>query len=210
MIYNLSQGLNEGCKGSTLRLALNDWEWPKSPNNAASTFFNTVHVLPKDRFEHGGRQTCFSPRVPSNLGTPLISASQYAVDSVPTDLLSSFSSALGIKHLFLQKRTSLVVSFFCLPDCCCWIVQPSCLMLWRICFCPPGRAYAGSGLDEPRGISAQGWFKSSRVLSRATLIFCRGPASVRMWGTCRAITRTQLSRRRPIKKQKGRQGNTPA
>ena len=34
-------------------------EWlrgaPKSPNNVTSTFFNTVHLLPKDlRYEHGG------------------------------------------------------------------------------------------------------------------------------------------------------------
>jgi len=38
---------------------------PKSPNNAASTLFNTVHLFPKDlRFEGGtwwGRQTCFCP-----------------------------------------------------------------------------------------------------------------------------------------------------
>jgi len=28
---------------------------PKSPNNVTSSFFNTVHLLPKDlRFEHGG------------------------------------------------------------------------------------------------------------------------------------------------------------
>jgi len=28
---------------------------PKNPNNVASTFFNTVYLLPKDlRFEHGG------------------------------------------------------------------------------------------------------------------------------------------------------------
>ena len=48
-------------------------EVPKSPNNVACTFFNTVHLLPKDlRFEHTwGRQTCFFPRAPSTLGTPL-------------------------------------------------------------------------------------------------------------------------------------------
>jgi len=45
----------------------------KCPNNVISTFFNTVHLLPKDlRFEHGGGQTCFLPRAPSNLVTPLI------------------------------------------------------------------------------------------------------------------------------------------
>jgi len=30
------------------------WEEPKRPNNAASTFSSSVHLLPKDlRFEHG-------------------------------------------------------------------------------------------------------------------------------------------------------------
>jgi len=33
---------------------------------------STARLLPKDlSFEHGGRQTCFLPRAPSNLGTPL-------------------------------------------------------------------------------------------------------------------------------------------
>ena len=46
---------------------------PKSPTNVTSTSFNTVHLLPKElRFEHGGRQTCFLPRAPSNLVAPLI------------------------------------------------------------------------------------------------------------------------------------------
>jgi len=50
----------------------NHWMAPKSPNNIVNTFFNTVHLLPKYlRFEHGGRQTCFLPRAPSDLGTPL-------------------------------------------------------------------------------------------------------------------------------------------
>jgi len=36
---------------------------PKSPNNVTSTFFNTVHVLPKDlSFEHGGAKL-FLPTV---------------------------------------------------------------------------------------------------------------------------------------------------
>jgi len=35
---------------------------PKSPNNATSTFFNTVHLLPKDlRFEHGGAKLASWP-----------------------------------------------------------------------------------------------------------------------------------------------------
>jgi len=35
---------------------------PKSPNNVTSTFFNTVHLVPKDlRFEHGGVKLASCP-----------------------------------------------------------------------------------------------------------------------------------------------------
>jgi len=34
---------------------------PKSHNNVASTFFNTVHLLPKNRFEHGGAKLFSCP-----------------------------------------------------------------------------------------------------------------------------------------------------
>jgi len=35
---------------------------PKTPNNVTSTFFNTVHLLPKDLgFEHGGAKLAFCP-----------------------------------------------------------------------------------------------------------------------------------------------------
>jgi len=45
---------------------------PKSPNNVTNTFFNTAHLLPRDlRFEHGGHPTCFLPRAPSSLVTPM-------------------------------------------------------------------------------------------------------------------------------------------
>jgi len=43
----------------------------EKPNNVASTFFNTVHLLPKDlRFEYWGVKT-FLPLALSNLVTPL-------------------------------------------------------------------------------------------------------------------------------------------
>ena len=49
-------GRNEGAKGGTILRA------PKSPNNVTSTFFNTVHSLPKDlRFEHGGAKLASCP-----------------------------------------------------------------------------------------------------------------------------------------------------
>jgi len=52
------QGRNEGGKGDTIPRA------PESFNNVASTFFNTVHLLPKDfRFEHGGAKlVCYPGR----------------------------------------------------------------------------------------------------------------------------------------------------
>ena len=35
---------------------------PKSSNNVTSTFFNTVHLLPKDlKFEHGGAKRASCP-----------------------------------------------------------------------------------------------------------------------------------------------------
>ena len=44
----------------------------KSPNNVTSTFFNTVHFLPKDlRFEHGDTKLVSFPGRP-NLVTPLV------------------------------------------------------------------------------------------------------------------------------------------
>jgi len=44
----------------------------KSPDNVASTFFNTVHLLPKDlRFEHRA-PNLFLSRAPPNLGTPMM------------------------------------------------------------------------------------------------------------------------------------------
>jgi len=57
-------------------------EWlrapPKSPINVTSTFFNTVHLLPKDlRFRIWGRQTCFLPRALSNHDTRLFVETSY-------------------------------------------------------------------------------------------------------------------------------------
>ena len=46
----------------------------KSRYNATSTFFNTVHLLPKDLKFEMGRQTCFLSLAPSNLVTPPITS----------------------------------------------------------------------------------------------------------------------------------------
>jgi len=49
LLISCSRGVARGCKGGRMPLA------PKSPNNVASTFFSTAHLLPKDfRFKHGG------------------------------------------------------------------------------------------------------------------------------------------------------------
>ena len=49
-----SRGVTRGCKGAHFRERRITAGVPKSPNNAKSTFFNTVHLLPKDlRIEYG-------------------------------------------------------------------------------------------------------------------------------------------------------------
>ena len=50
---NVYQWRIEGGKMGTIPRAPNHWVAPKRPNNVASTFFNTVHLLMKHlRFEH--------------------------------------------------------------------------------------------------------------------------------------------------------------
>ena len=59
-------------QGDPIHRALNHYggaKWlrgePKSPNNVTSTFFNRVHLLPKDlRFEQGGARLAFLHRTP--------------------------------------------------------------------------------------------------------------------------------------------------
>jgi len=71
----LTRGLTRGAKGAqfpvlpvTMGRQMTTGS-PKSHNNVTSTFFNTLHLLPKYfRFES---QTCFFPQAPSNLDTPL-------------------------------------------------------------------------------------------------------------------------------------------
>ena len=56
-----SRGVSRGERGTIpgRRITL---EVPKSPNNVTSTFFNTVHLLPKYlRFEHGGGKLASCP-----------------------------------------------------------------------------------------------------------------------------------------------------
>ena len=49
-----SRGVTRGCKGAHFRERRITAGVPKTPNNAKSTFFNTVHLLPKDlRIEYG-------------------------------------------------------------------------------------------------------------------------------------------------------------
>jgi len=54
--YVPQRGVTRGGKGGTIPRA------PKSPNNVTRTFFNTIHLLPKDiRFEHGGAKLACCP-----------------------------------------------------------------------------------------------------------------------------------------------------
>ena len=53
-----------GCKGGTIPGRRITTGTPKSPNNVTSTFFNRVHLLPKDiRFEHGAPDLLLAPGV---------------------------------------------------------------------------------------------------------------------------------------------------
>jgi len=45
---------------------------PKSPNKVTSTFFNSTFASERPQVRTWGRQTCFLPRAPSNLVTPLL------------------------------------------------------------------------------------------------------------------------------------------
>jgi len=56
------QGRYEGGRGHNYPGAESLRGAPKSPNNVISTFFNTVHLLPKDlRFEHGSTKLASCP-----------------------------------------------------------------------------------------------------------------------------------------------------
>jgi len=68
-------GVTRGVKGAHFpgrrvtmwrQITVGGAEWlrgaPKSPNDVTSTFFNTVHLLPKDlSFEHGGAKLASCP-----------------------------------------------------------------------------------------------------------------------------------------------------
>ena len=66
-----NRGVTRGEKGLQLPRRRNIAGAPKGPTNVASTYFNTVHLLPKDlRYEHGGPKFVVAPAA-SNLGTTL-------------------------------------------------------------------------------------------------------------------------------------------
>ena len=65
------RGVMRGGKGDTILRAPYHWGVPKSPNNVASTFFNTTHLYRKYlKFEHWRAPKLFLLRAPSNLVTP--------------------------------------------------------------------------------------------------------------------------------------------
>ena len=70
---------------------------PKNNNNVVSTFFKTVHLLPKRlQVRTWGRQTCFFPQAPSNLVTPL------HITIVQQNLRSFFT-----KYLLIRDKISI-------------------------------------------------------------------------------------------------------
>jgi len=57
-----TQVRNEGGKGAQFPCRRITMGVPQSPNNVRNTFFNTVHLLPKDlRFEHRGAKAASCP-----------------------------------------------------------------------------------------------------------------------------------------------------
>jgi len=67
-----NQGRDERGKRGTIPLAPNHCGDAENPNSFASTFFTTVHSLPKHRrFEHEGAKLVSCPQTPSNLAMPL-------------------------------------------------------------------------------------------------------------------------------------------
>jgi len=65
-----------GGQGGTIPRAANYCAGAKSSNNVMSTFFKTVHLVPKTSGWNMGWQTWFMLQVPSNLVTPLHDAHQ--------------------------------------------------------------------------------------------------------------------------------------
>ena len=64
---------------------------PKNPNNVTNTFFNTVHLLPKDlRFEHGGAKLTSCPGRHVTSLRPCVG--NVETNFVNTDLCTSESS----------------------------------------------------------------------------------------------------------------------
>ena len=118
-----TQGRNEGGKGGTIPRAPNHCGSPKSHNNVTSTFFKTVHLLPKDlRFEHGqgGRQTCFLPRAPSNLVTPLLDK----LRNVRQGLCSNYYGETTFQNQIRWTLRANSLSLFFLPQAPSDLVAP--------------------------------------------------------------------------------------
>ena len=58
----ITRGVTTGGRGAQFPGRRIPMGAPKSPNNVTSTFFNTVHLVPKDlRFEHGGVKLASCP-----------------------------------------------------------------------------------------------------------------------------------------------------
>ena len=91
----------------------------KRPNNVASTFFNTVYLLPKKNLGSNMGQTCFLPQAPSNVGTLLgPRQSKSAAKVYPTEnrmqspLLFPKDRINTVCSRVLTKATKLFFNFF--------------------------------------------------------------------------------------------------
>jgi len=62
LILVSDQECNVGSKGAQFPVHRITMGAPKNPSNVTSTFFNTVHLLPKDlKFEHGASNLLLVP-----------------------------------------------------------------------------------------------------------------------------------------------------
>ena len=101
-----SRGATRGARGRNS---------PKSPNNVISTFFRSTFASERPQVRTEGRQTCFLPRAPSNLVTPL-ERSRLNPRKVATNLEllifinkigSNFQKKIILKRLFTTKGLPL-------------------------------------------------------------------------------------------------------
>ena len=152
------QGRNQGWQGERnspgveslwgRQITAGGAEWlqevPKSPNNITSTFFITVHVLPKDlSFEHGGAKLascsgCYlislrpCHRWASFIFTDIVSACKFtSFQMIGCRLILVRQPAFGISNSTLSLSNKFAIAMF--VPCECYKVWQSTVIVWNCC-----------------------------------------------------------------------------